>query len=114
MNLRIGAKGKNVVDLQNLLNNKVIPRPNLRTDGEFGQKTRNAVIQFQHSNWLVGDGIVGPCMELHYRKGKVSCVAPCSSGSAIYSCNLLGGCNSNAPGSAITGYITRSGKEINR
>jgi len=61
MNLRIGAKGKNLADLQNLLNNKVIPRPNLRTDGEFGQKTRNAVIQFQHSNWLVGDGIVGPC-----------------------------------------------------
>lgn len=61
MNLRIGSKGKSVTDLQNMLNNKVVPSPRLKADGDFGNKTKLAVIQFQLNNWLVGDGIVGQC-----------------------------------------------------
>ena len=59
--LRIGSKGKSVTDLQNLLNKKLTGGTRLATDGDFDQKTKKAVVQFQLNNWLVGDGIVGPC-----------------------------------------------------
>jgi peptidoglycan hydrolase-like protein with peptidoglycan-binding domain len=35
-------------------------KPPLATDGQFGQLTQNAVEDFQESNNLVPDGIVGP------------------------------------------------------
>jgi peptidoglycan hydrolase-like protein with peptidoglycan-binding domain len=59
--LSLGSRGSGVAEVQNLLNSKVAPSPRLATDGIFGQKTLQAVTQFQTSNWLKADGIVGPC-----------------------------------------------------
>jgi hypothetical protein len=39
------------------------PSPNLVTDGAFGQQTLQAVRRFQADNWLVEDGIAGPCTQ---------------------------------------------------
>jgi hypothetical protein len=58
--LRQGSSGPNVRALQEKLNERVRPAPNLKTDGIFGSKTRTAVIDFQTQNWLGADGIVGP------------------------------------------------------
>jgi uncharacterized protein (TIGR02594 family) len=49
-----------VVQLQQQLNQKVRPSPNLDTDGDFGPRTENAVRTFQMQNQLQVDGIVGP------------------------------------------------------
>lgn len=52
--LREGSKGDWVVKLQTLLNMPVNER-----DGDFGPKTKAAVVAFQKSNNLVQDGVVG-------------------------------------------------------
>ena len=52
MILRLGSKGQEVKELQQLLN--------IDSDGIFGRGTENAVKKFQHENGLVVDGIVGP------------------------------------------------------
>lgn len=49
--LRIGDQGKAVEDLQALLG--------IRTDGDFGPKTKAAVVAFQKKKGLFADGIVG-------------------------------------------------------
>lgn len=54
--LRKGVKGNDVMDLQVMLNNA---GAKLVTDGEFGEKTRKAVVAFQKSVGLKTDGIVG-------------------------------------------------------
>lgn len=54
--LKKGDKGENVKILQTKLNSKGY---NLIVDGDFGTKTRNAVIDFQSVHGLVKDGIVG-------------------------------------------------------
>jgi hypothetical protein len=59
--LRVGSSGPPVVELQNLLNTRLTPSPSLRTDGSFGNLTRQAVVRFQRANWLVEDGVVGDC-----------------------------------------------------
>ena len=54
--LRVGATGKEVGELQTLLNKNgfsVVP------DEAFGEKTRRAVINFQVAKKLVADGVVG-------------------------------------------------------
>jgi len=61
MILRKGSQGEYVRELQNLLNQRLIPSPSLSDDGIFGQKTSTAVWNFQKHNWLVEDGEVGPC-----------------------------------------------------
>jgi N-acetylmuramoyl-L-alanine amidase len=53
MILRLNSRGERVVELQKLLN--ITP-----ADGVFGQKTRNAVIEFQKQNRLTADGVIGP------------------------------------------------------
>lgn len=56
MFVKIGSRGDDVVEVQELLlehNHKVA------TDGIFGKNTEKAVIAFQTSNGLVPDGIVG-------------------------------------------------------
>lgn len=58
--LRIGSRGAEVVRLQNELNRRLRPRPNLVPDGMFGPRTDRAVRSFQAANGLVIDGIVGP------------------------------------------------------
>jgi Papain-like cysteine protease AvrRpt2/Putative peptidoglycan binding domain len=59
--LRRGSTGPEVSNLQNLLNAKLRPSPPLAVDGKFGPKTDKAVRQYQDDNWLVVDGLVGPC-----------------------------------------------------
>lgn len=56
--LRLGSRGSAVVALQEQLNRHSIT-PSLRTDGEFGEKTRLNVVAFQRRSGLVADGIVG-------------------------------------------------------
>lgn len=60
MNLSIGASGSQVRELQGFLNLLPTRLPLLATDGRFGPKTRDRVQEFQRSNHLAPDGIVGP------------------------------------------------------
>lgn len=57
-----GSQGKNVIKLQNNLNelaNKYTDIPKLKVDGIFGDNTEKAVIQFQGMFNLTTDGVVG-------------------------------------------------------
>ena len=56
--LKLNFRGNYVRFLQKLLESKFIPVGTI--DGIFGQKTENAVKQFQEQNSLTVDGIVGP------------------------------------------------------
>jgi hypothetical protein len=58
--LRMGDSGQIVSRLQQLLNDQIMPSPRLKIDGNFGPKTRDAVMRYQDMNWLSKDGIVGP------------------------------------------------------
>jgi uncharacterized protein (TIGR02594 family) len=58
--LRRGSRGPEVTQLQKLLNQKVVPGPNLKPDGDFGPRTEVAVRTFQTQQRLGVDGIVGP------------------------------------------------------
>lgn len=58
MPLKMGLKGDEVVELQKFLNNAGYGL--LATDGDFGSKTKTAVIAFQTANGLTADGVVGP------------------------------------------------------
>lgn len=55
--LKIGSKGPDVKELQQLLNSKGY---SLIVDGDFGPSTQAAVKNFQRANGLTDDGIVGP------------------------------------------------------
>ncbi|MBD2157900.1 peptidoglycan-binding protein [Leptolyngbya sp. FACHB-16] len=55
--LRQGDSGAAVIKLQQLLNAKGI---NIAVDGDFGNATRTAVVQFQKQSGIATDGIVGP------------------------------------------------------
>lgn len=55
--LRQGASGAAVRDLQSKLAAKGY---GIAVDGQFGPRTRNAVIAFQRANGLTVDGVVGP------------------------------------------------------
>lgn len=54
--LRLGSRGPAVVDLQNRLNQS---GASLLPDGQFGGKTRAAVMGFQRERGLTPDGVVG-------------------------------------------------------
>jgi putative chitinase len=54
--LRIGAEGSAVTELQNQLVEAGFP---LRPDGHFGEHTKTAVIAFQSHHGLPADGVVG-------------------------------------------------------
>jgi uncharacterized protein (TIGR02594 family) len=58
--LEKGHDGPDVTRLQRLLNSLLKPSPHLREDGDFGDKTRTAVIRFQTLRGLKPDGVVGP------------------------------------------------------
>ncbi|WP_207780253.1 peptidoglycan-binding protein [Pokkaliibacter plantistimulans] len=60
MTLRPGMKGAQVKELQQLLNALLTPSPALSADGDFGQKTKEAVLEFQQQAELKADGVVGP------------------------------------------------------
>lgn len=57
-NLEIGSHGSEVKDVQEHLKN--LGYYNGHLDGQYGQKTRLAVLNFQKRNHLKMDGIVGP------------------------------------------------------
>lgn len=54
---KMGATGKEVVEIQNTLKQKGYYTG--ATDGIYGTATRNAVIAFQKDNGLTADGVVG-------------------------------------------------------
>lgn len=58
--VREGSAGQLVRDLQALLNFVMPISPILATDGKFGPKTLNRVLDFQRQAALAVDGIVGP------------------------------------------------------
>jgi len=55
--LKIGDKGQQIKTLQQWLNNHGYKAG--EEDGKFGEKTRDAVIEFQGEKQLVTDGIIG-------------------------------------------------------
>lgn len=55
--LKMGSKGQAVKELQNLLNKKGYT---LKPDGDFGILTKASVMNFQRTQKLTDDGIVGP------------------------------------------------------
>lgn len=57
--LSVGNVGLAVQKFQGYLNTLVNPIPALVTDGNFGQKTKQAVERFQAMNGLAIDGIIG-------------------------------------------------------
>lgn len=59
--LRLGSRGNEVRELQELLNRNLTPNPHLAGDGDFQQRTKDAVVAYQRANWLVADGEAGPC-----------------------------------------------------
>ena len=59
--LKLGSRGNEVKTVQTQLNARLKSSPRLLTDGVYGPRTRNAVLSFQHDNWLVEDGEAGEC-----------------------------------------------------
>ncbi|MBA2669751.1 MAG: peptidoglycan-binding protein [Gemmatimonadetes bacterium] len=59
--LKRGSTGPAVAELQRLLDSRLVPNPRLVTDGQFGQKTYDAVRGYQRETWLVVDGQAGLC-----------------------------------------------------
>lgn len=55
-----GSKGPLVLAVQGLLNGKASDFTILLLDGEFGTKTRKAVLNWQKTHGLQADGVVGP------------------------------------------------------
>ncbi|MBW3597238.1 MAG: serine hydrolase [Planctomycetes bacterium] len=56
--LKLGASGRLVEDLQRTLNARLSPSPDLAVDGEFGPVTQAAVVRFQESQKIEADGVV--------------------------------------------------------
>jgi serine-type D-Ala-D-Ala carboxypeptidase (penicillin-binding protein 5/6) len=58
--LKVGSTGMLVEALQRTLNARMEPSPDLGVDGDFGSMTEGAVVEFQKSNGIEANGIVGP------------------------------------------------------
>ncbi|GAA2260358.1 hypothetical protein GCM10010430_50530 [Kitasatospora cystarginea] len=56
--LGTGSSGPAVVCLQRALDD--VDAAGLQTDGQFGTRTHNAVVNYQHEHGLSADGTVGP------------------------------------------------------
>jgi uncharacterized protein (TIGR02594 family) len=72
--LKLGDKNNDVVELQKILNRKLSPPPHLTEDGEFGDFTRTAVIDFQRT---IGQATTGEVdfwtwVRLYLRRSKTS------------------------------------------
>ena len=59
-NIKIGARGSDVEDIQKKLLDLGYDLPKYGADGQFGSETRDAVEEYQIDNNLSVDGIVGP------------------------------------------------------
>jgi peptidoglycan hydrolase-like protein with peptidoglycan-binding domain len=57
--LKTGSKGKNVEDLQKMLNDRVGNRQQIKVDSIFGAATEKLVKMMQYRYFLTQDGIVG-------------------------------------------------------
>lgn len=57
--LKLGTRGNDVRRLQRLLNLHRDKEDQLKVDGNFGPKTRDAVVEFQKDEGLKRDGVVG-------------------------------------------------------
>jgi uncharacterized protein (TIGR02594 family) len=82
--LRCGTQGGEVERLQKLLNQRLSPSPNLRTDGHFGSRTEAAVRLYQASVGLGIDGVVGARTWAALETGIVTNPAAAISVSATY------------------------------
>lgn len=82
--LRRGSRGSEVERLQQLLNTRLQPSPNLRTDGDFGARTEAAVRLYQASVGLGIDGVVGPRTWEALENGRVTNPATAAPVSAQY------------------------------
>ncbi len=60
--LRVGSQGVRVEKLQQALNERIVPSPELTTDGEFGPQTRAAVIAWQKGQKTAQTGDVDMSM----------------------------------------------------
>ena len=89
--LRQGSKGAQVVCLQTALGG-------LKADGDFGAKTKAAVIAWQKNSGLTADGVFGP---------KSNAVWMNNAGNST---NFPAGCASNSGFSPITGQSCASGQ----
>lgn len=59
--LRMGSRGAEVEDLQRLVNQNLPSSQRIPVDGDFGQRTHDAVVEFQRKHGLSPvDGIAGP------------------------------------------------------
>lgn len=61
--MKQGWRGADVRRLQEALNRKLSPSPGLAADGDYGPRTRAAVLRLQAAHWLVEDGEAGPCTQ---------------------------------------------------
>ena len=66
--LKEGSTGAKVKELQTVLNEKV--QAGIIVDGNFGAKTKAALINYQKSNQLYQTGIVGPLTWGHVQRDK--------------------------------------------
>lgn len=57
--LRVGSTGLGVQKMQGYLNRLNVPSPNLAVDGNYGQRTADAVRVFQATHGLSADGVIG-------------------------------------------------------
>lgn len=64
---KLNLQGNEVIELQKFLNGALY-KNGLVVDGNFGPKTKIAVIKFQLTNRLSGDGVVGPLTRVFLNK----------------------------------------------
>jgi uncharacterized protein (TIGR02594 family) len=60
LTIRKSVRNSAVRSLQLLLNAELKSGMKLKPDGDFGQRTHDAVVRFQREHGLVTDGVVGP------------------------------------------------------
>ncbi len=99
--LRRGSRGNEVQRLQELLNKRLQPSPNLSTDGDFGPRTEAAVRLYQATVGLGIDGIAGPRTWAALEAGQVTNPAAAAPAAASYP---------NAPWMALAMQERDSGK----
>jgi len=57
--LKTGSNGKDIKELQGMLNKVLSLTPSLKVDGDFGKKTKDFVLKFQKKVKITEDGVVG-------------------------------------------------------
>jgi hypothetical protein len=105
--LSLGSGGPAVSELQSALN-AAGANPQLSVDGQFGPKTRAAVVAFQQANGLAVDGVVGP--QTWGKLGSGGAVPPTGTGGATgVGGTTTGEETGGTPGGTPTGKETGGG-----